>query len=58
MHPSELKNRALTAAAAAENAGYPATAEAFRYLAMNCIEDATSLIKRSEIHKRVESPAA
>ncbi len=34
MHPAELKNRALTTAAEAQNEGFPATAAAFVNLAL------------------------
>lgn len=43
MHPSELKNRALTMAVSAELDGFPATAEAFRMLARASYEDAVRL---------------
>ncbi len=44
MHPSELKNQALVAAAMAERNGFSATAEAFKHLAMACAEEARELI--------------
>jgi hypothetical protein len=40
MHPNEMKNRALTAAAAAEAEGYYATAEALMQIAIACAEEA------------------
>lgn len=44
MHPSELKNQALVAAAMAERNGFAATAEAFRLLAISCAEEARELL--------------
>ncbi len=41
MHPSELKNRALVAASAAQAGGFHATAEAFLLLARDCMAGAT-----------------
>lgn len=40
MHPSELKNRALVAAARAEMDGFSATAEALTLLASACASEA------------------
>lgn len=45
MHPSELKNQALVAAAIAERDGFTATAEAFRLMAIACAMDAGELLK-------------
>jgi hypothetical protein len=44
MHPSELKNQALVAAAVAESEGFAATAEAFKLLATACAAEARDLI--------------
>ncbi len=44
MHPSELKNQALVAAAAAEREGFTATAEAFKLLATACGTEARELL--------------
>lgn len=44
MHPSELKNQALVAAAMAERNGFHATAEAFKLLATACAIDARELL--------------
>ena len=43
MHPSELKNRALVAAARAEMDGFTATAEALMLLASACASEAREL---------------
>lgn len=43
MHPSEMKNSALTAAAKARQDGFKATAEAFLLLAETCAQDALAL---------------
>jgi hypothetical protein len=43
MHPSELKNRALVAAARAELDGFTATAEALMLLASACASEARHL---------------
>ena len=43
MHPSELKNRALVAAAIAQASGFHATGEAFLLLAHDCLDEATEL---------------
>jgi hypothetical protein len=43
MHPSELKNQALVAAAVAEREGFTATAEAFKLLATACATEAGDL---------------
>lgn len=43
MHPSELKNRALVAAAKAEMDGFIATAEALILLASACASEAQEL---------------
>lgn len=43
MHPSELKNRAIVAAAKAEMEGFTATAEAFLFLAKACASEARDL---------------
>jgi hypothetical protein len=43
MHPSELKNRALVAAARAEMDGFTATAEALMLLASACASEAQEL---------------
>jgi hypothetical protein len=40
MHPSELKNRALVAANAAELSGFTFTAKALLAIAKSCAEDA------------------
>lgn len=45
MHPSELKNAALTAAAKAEQDGFTATAMAFLQLADVCALEARQLAK-------------
>ncbi|RYG93481.1 MAG: hypothetical protein EON58_18220 [Alphaproteobacteria bacterium] len=45
MHPSEMKNAALAAAAKAEQDGFRATARAFLHLADVCEEEATQLAK-------------
>lgn len=44
MHPSELKNLALAAAAAAQRDGFPGTAEAWAEIAKTCALDALSLV--------------
>lgn len=44
MHPSELKNQALAAAAMAERDGFTATAEAFKLLATVCATEARDLL--------------
>ncbi len=44
MHPSELKNQALVAAAMAERDGFAATAEAFQLLAIACATEAKDLL--------------
>lgn len=44
MHPSELKNQALVAAAMAERDGFAATAEAFKLLAIACATEAKNLL--------------
>jgi hypothetical protein len=44
MHPSELKNQALVAAALAERDGFSATAEAFKLLATACAAEARDLL--------------
>lgn len=44
MHPSELKNQALVAAANAERDGFPATAEALKALALACAVEARELL--------------
>jgi hypothetical protein len=44
MHPSELKNQALVAAAMAERNGFAATAVAFKLLAIACAEEARELL--------------
>lgn len=49
MHPSELKNQALVAAAMAQRDGFSATAEAFRFLAIACAEEARMLLPPSAI---------
>ena len=46
MHPSELKNQALVAAAMAERDGFAATAEAFKLLAVACATEARDLLVR------------
>jgi hypothetical protein len=43
MHPSELKNQALVAAAMAERNGFTATAEALMTLAAACAAEARAL---------------
>ena len=43
MHPSELKNIALSAAAAAECDGFTGTAEAWAQIASRCAQEASSL---------------
>lgn len=45
MHPSELKNQALVAAAMAERDGFTATAEAFKLMATACATEARELLK-------------
>ena len=52
MHPSELKNLALVAAAIAERNGFAATAEAFRLLAISCAEEALELLQSPTIKVR------
>lgn len=44
MHPSEMKNLALAAAAAAERDGFEATAKAWAEIAKDCSLDATALV--------------
>jgi hypothetical protein len=44
MHPSELKNQALVAAAMAQRDGFSATAEAFKLLAIACAEEERQLL--------------
>ena len=44
MHPSELKNHALVAAAVAEREGFTATAEAFKLMAIACATEARDLL--------------
>jgi hypothetical protein len=44
MHPSELKNIALTAAAAAERDGFTGTAEAWAQIARKCALEANVLV--------------
>ena len=52
MHPSELRNLALVAAAIAERNGFAATAEAFRLLAISCAEEALELLQSPTIEVR------
>lgn len=47
MHPSELKNAALTAAAKAEQDGFTSTAMAFLQLANVCAVDARQLANQT-----------
>lgn len=47
MHPSELKNQALVAAAVAERDGFTATAEALKLLATACAAEADNLLRLS-----------
>lgn len=49
MHPSELKNQALVATAAAEREGFDATAETSKVLALICAEEARGLIAQATI---------
>ena len=44
MHPSELKNQALVAAAMAQRDGFSAAAEAFRLMAAACAKEAHDLL--------------
>lgn len=44
MHPSEMKNLALVAAAAAERDGFEATAEAWAKIAKDCALEATAFV--------------
>lgn len=44
MHPSELKNQALVAAAMAEREGFTATADALKLLATACAAEARELL--------------
>jgi hypothetical protein len=46
MHPSEMKNSALVAAAKAKEDGFIATAEAFLFLAEVCAGEARQLTKQ------------
>lgn len=50
VHPSELKNRALVAAAIAHASGFHATAEAFLLLAHDCLDEATELDGEAPVH--------
>jgi hypothetical protein len=43
MHPSEMKNQALVAAARAQREGFTATAEAMLLLAQACVNEAREL---------------
>lgn len=43
MHPSEMKNQALVAAAQAQREGFTATAEAMLLLAQACVNEAREL---------------
>lgn len=43
MHPSEMKNQALVAAAQAQREGFTATAEAMLLLAQACVNEARAL---------------
>jgi hypothetical protein len=43
MHPSEMKNQALVAAAQAQRDGFTATAEALLLLAQACVSEARDL---------------
>lgn len=43
MHPSEMKNLALAAAAAAERDGFPGTAESWAEIARSCGAEAVHL---------------
>lgn len=56
MHPSELKNQALVAAAMAEREGFTATAEAYKLLARSCATEARELLSASAslgwLHRR------
>lgn len=45
MHPSELKNQALVAAAMAERDGFTATAGAFKLMAAACATEARELLR-------------
>lgn len=45
MHPSELKNIALTAAAAAARDGFTGTAVAWAEIARICAQEANSLVR-------------
>ena len=66
MHPSELKNQALVAAAIAEREGFTATADAFKLLAAACATEAHDLLLtvsgapttrlRDSTHGRLRTP--
>jgi hypothetical protein len=56
MHPSELKNIALTAAAAAERDGFTGTAEAWAQIARICALEANSLV-RDDLDDFILAPA-
>ena len=44
MHPRDLQNQALVAAANAQREGFTATAEAFKLMAIICAEEARELV--------------
>lgn len=44
MHPRDLQNQALVAAANAQREGFTATAEAFKLMAIICGEEARELL--------------
>jgi hypothetical protein len=57
MHPNEMKNRALVAAACAEMDGFIATADALRQVASACAAEATDLawvFRNSESEDKME----
>lgn len=49
MHPSELKNIALTAAATAERDGFNGTAEAWAQIARICALEAIALVGQTSV---------
>jgi hypothetical protein len=49
MHPSELKNRALVAANAAELSGFTFTAQALLAIAKSCAEEAAGNVLQDAV---------
>lgn len=54
MHPNEMKNAALTAAAKAEQDGFTATAKAFLQLAEVCVGEAMQIVTLASQDRPIE----